>query len=172
MTLKQKNKAMPPKSQADKEIRSKTIQQIRKIVKATNGQAGAPIRVLQQVQGIVGYLPPEVLKTVSKEMGIPLSELYGITSFYSFFSMVPKGKYVIQVCLGTSCYVKGAERLIKTLKRDFNLESGGITPDGKFSLETVRCLGCCGLSPVIAIGENVHRKVKPSQMKDILSSYR
>jgi NADP-reducing hydrogenase subunit HndA len=172
MTLKQKNKATPPKSQADKEISSKTIQQIRKIVKATNGQAGAPIRVLQQVQGIVGYLPPEVLKTVSKEMGIPLSELYGITSFYSFFSMVPKGKYVIQVCLGTSCYVKGAERLIKTLKRDFNLESGGITPDGKFSLETVRCLGCCGLSPVIAIGENVHRKVKPSQMKDILSSYR
>jgi NADH:ubiquinone oxidoreductase subunit E len=105
-------------------------------------------------------------------MNIPLSELYGITSFYSFFSMVPKGKYVIQVCLGTSCYVKGAERLIKTLKRDFNLESGGITPDGKFSLETVRCLGCCGLSPVIAIRENVHRKVKPSHMKDILSSYR
>jgi NADH:ubiquinone oxidoreductase subunit E len=172
VTLKQTNKYTPPKSQAGKEISSKTIQQIRKIVEATNGQAGAPIRVLQQVQGIVGYLPPEVLKTVSKEMNIPLSELYGITSFYSFFSMVPKGKYVIQVCLGTSCYVKGAERLLKTLKRDFNLESGGITPDGKFSLETVRCLGCCGLSPVIAIRENVHRKVKPSQMKDILSSYR
>jgi NADH:ubiquinone oxidoreductase subunit E len=172
VTLKQTNKYTPPKSQAGKEISSKTIQQIRKIVEATNGQAGAPIRVLQQVQGIVGYLPPEVLKTVSEEMNIPLSELYGITSFYSFFSMVPKGKYVIQVCLGTSCYVKGAERLLKTLKRDFNLESGGITPDGKFSLETVRCLGCCGLSPVIAIRENVHRKVKPSQMKDILSSYR
>jgi NADP-reducing hydrogenase subunit HndA len=170
--LKQTNKSTLPKSQAGKEISSKTLQQIRKIVEATNGQAGAPIRVLQQVQGILGYLPPEVLKTVSKEMRIPLSELYGITSFYSFFSMVPKGKYVIQVCLGTSCYVKGAERLIKTLKRDFNLESGGITPDGKFSLETVRCLGCCGLSPVIAIGENVHRKVKPSHLKDILSSYR
>jgi len=170
--LKQTNKATPPKSQVGKKISSKTLQQIRKIVEATNGQAGAPIRVLQQVQGIVGYLPPEVLKTVSKEMSIPLSELYGITSFYSFFSMVPKGKYVIQVCLGTSCYVKGAERLIKTLKRDFNLESGGITPDGKLSLETVRCLGCCGLSPVIAIRENVHRKVKPSQLKDILSSCR
>jgi NADH:ubiquinone oxidoreductase subunit E len=172
VTLKQTNKATPPKSQVGKKISSKTLQQIRKIVEATNGQAGAPIRVLQQVQGIVGYLPLEVLKTVSKEMSIPLSELYGITSFYSFFSMVPKGKYVIQVCLGTSCYVKGAERLIKTLKRDFNLESGGITPDGKFSLETVRCLGCCGLSPVIAIRENVHRKVKPSQLKDILSSCR
>jgi len=170
--LKQINKSTLPKSRASKEISHKTLQQIRKIIEATNGQAGAPIRVLQQVQGVIGYLPPEVLKTVSKEMNIPLSELYGITSFYSFFSMVPKGKYVIQVCLGTSCYVKGAERLIKTLKREFNLESGGITPDGKFSLETVRCLGCCGLSPVIAIRENVHRKVKPSQMKDILSSYR
>ena len=170
--MKQKSKVTLSKSRAGKEINSKTLQQIRKIIEATNGQAGAPIRVLQQVQGIVGYLPPEVLKTVSKEMNIPLSELYGITSFYSFFSMVPKGKYVIQVCLGTSCYVKGAERLIKTLKRDFNLESGRITPDGKFSLETVRCLGCCGLSPVIAIRENVHRKVKPSHMKDILSSYR
>ena len=154
------------------EISSKTIQQIRKIIEATDGRAGAPIRVLQQVQGLVGYLPPEVLKTVSKEMGIPLSELYGITSFYSFFSMVPKGKYVLQVCLGTSCYVKGAERIIKSLKKDYSLESGGITSDGKFSLETVRCLGCCGLSPVMAIKENVYRKVKPSQIKDILTSYK
>jgi NADH:ubiquinone oxidoreductase subunit E len=86
--------------------------------------------------------------------------------------MVPKGKYVLQVCLGTSCYVKGAERIIKTLKKDFSLESGGITSDGKFSLETVRCLGCCGLSPVMAIRENVYRKVKPSQIKDIMTSYK
>jgi NADH:ubiquinone oxidoreductase subunit E len=172
VTLKQAKKATSTKSKVGKEIGSKTLQQIRKIVETTNGQAGAPIRVLQQVQGLVGYLPPEVLKTISREMKIPLSELYGITSFYSFFSMVPKGKYVIQVCLGTSCYVKGAERLIKTLKHDFNLESGGITSDGKFSLETVRCLGCCGLSPVMAIRENIHRKVKPSQLKEILSSYR
>src|SRR4030042_316506 len=172
VTLKQKSKVTLSKSRAGKEINSKTLQQIRKIIEATNGQAGAPIRVLQQVQGIVGYLPPEVLRTVSKEMNIPLSELYGITSFYSFFSMVPKGKYVLQVCLGTSCYVKGAERLIKTLKKDYSLEPGGITSDGKFSMETVRCLGCCGLSPVMAIKENVYRKVKPSQIKDIMTSYK
>ena len=170
--MKQTKKATSTKAKTGKEIGSKTLQQIRKIIETTNGQAGAPIRVLQQVQGLIGHLPPEVLKIISKEMRIPLSELYGITSFYSFFSMVPKGKYVIQVCLGTSCYVKGAERLIKTLKHDFNLESGEITSDGKFSLETVRCLGCCGLSPVMAIRENVHRKVKPSQLKEILSSYR
>lgn len=170
--MKQAEKAKPKKAKISKELSSKTLQQIRKIVEATDCRAGAPIRVLQQVQGLVGYLPPEVLRTVSKEMGIPLSELYGITSFYSFFSMVPKGKYVLQVCLGTSCYVKGAERIIKTLKKDFSLESGGITSDGKFSLETVRCLGCCGLSPVMAIRENVYRKVKPSQIKDIMTSYK
>ena len=170
--MKQAEKVKPKKAKTSKEISSKTLQQIRKIVEATDGRAGAPIRVLQQVQGLVGYLPPEVLRAVSKEMGIPLSELYGITSFYSFFSLVPKGKYVLQVCLGTSCYVKGAERIIKTLKKDFSLESGGITSDGKFSLETVRCLGCCGLSPVMAVKENVYRKVKPSQIKDIMTSYK
>jgi len=172
VTLKQAEKVKPKKAKTSKEISSKTLQQIRKIVEVTDGRAGAPIRVLQQVQGLVGYLPPEVLRAVSKEMGIPLSELYGITSFYSFFSLVPKGKYVLQVCLGTSCYVKGAERIIKTLKKDFSLESGGITSDGKFSLETVRCLGCCGLSPVMAVKENVYRKVKPSQIKDIMTSYK
>jgi len=168
--LKQAGKATATKT--GKELSSKTLRQIRKIVEETDGKAGAPIRVLQEVQQLVGYLPPDVLKTISKEMRIPLSELYGITSFYSFFSMVPKGKYVIQVCLGTSCYVKGGQRILDALNKDFGLESGGTTPDGKFSLETVRCIGCCGLSPVLAIKEDVHRKVKPSQLKDILSVYR
>ncbi len=159
-------------TKTNKVIDSKTLQQIRKIIEDTDGQAGAPIRVLQQVQGIIGYLPPNVLETISIEMKIPLSELYGITSFYSFFTMVPKGKYVIQVCLGTSCYVKGGQKLLDTMNKDFGLESGGTTPDGKFSLQTVRCIGCCGLSPVIAIKEDVHGRVKPSQLKEVLSSYR
>nr|MBC8276052.1 NAD(P)H-dependent oxidoreductase subunit E [Chloroflexota bacterium] len=143
-----------------------------RIISDTGGQSGAPIRVLQQAQGLVGYLPPPVLKTISRDLKMPLSEVYGIVSFYSFFTMVPKGKYVIQVCMGTSCYVKGGQRILDSLKKVFGLEPEGITPDGKFSLETVRCLGCCGLSPVMAIGDDVHRKVKPSQLKDILSSYR
>jgi NADH:ubiquinone oxidoreductase subunit E len=170
--LKQATKSIPTKAKASQEVSTKTLQQIKRIVEDMDGRAGASIRVLQQVQGLVGYLPPQALKAVSNEMGIPLSELYGITSFYSFFSLVPKGKYVIQVCLGTSCYVKGAERLIKTLKKDYSLDSGGITSDGKFSMETVRCLGCCGLSPVMAIKEKVYGKVKPSQIKDILTSYK
>jgi NADH:ubiquinone oxidoreductase subunit E len=170
--LKQTRKATSTKIKTSKEIDSKTLQQIKKVIEATDGQAGAPIRVLQKVQGLVGYLPPEILEVISIEMRIPLSELYGITSFYSFFSMVPKGKYVIQVCLGTSCYVKGGQKILDTLHKDFGLESGGTTPDGKFSLQTVRCIGCCGLSPVLAVKEDVHRKVKPSQLKDIMSSYR
>ncbi|HEX7363657.1 MAG TPA: NAD(P)H-dependent oxidoreductase subunit E [Dehalococcoidia bacterium] len=170
--MKQATKSIPTKAKASQEVSTKTLQQIKRIVEDMDGRAGASIRVLQQVQGLVGYLPPQALKAVSNEMGIPLSELYGITSFYSFFSLVPKGKYVIQVCLGTSCYVKGAERLIKTLKKDYSLDSGGITSDGKFSMETVRCLGCCGLSPVMAIKEKVYGKVKPSQIKNILTSYK
>lgn len=169
--MKQAKKGKPAKVKADDKLASSTIQQIKKIVAATDGRAGAPIRVLQQVQGLVGYLPSEALRVVASEMQIPLSELYGITSFYSFFSLVPKGKHVLQVCLGTACYVKGAEKLIKTLKRDFGLEPRDITPDGKFSLDTVRCLGACGLSPVMAIGHDIHRKVKPSKLKEILNSY-
>lgn len=169
--MKKTERAISTKSKPEKQLNSNTLRQIKKIIAATDGRAGAPIRVLQQVQGLIGYLPPAALRAVSSEMGIPLSELYGITSFYSFFSLVPKGKHVLQVCLGTACYVKGAEKLIKTLKRDFGLEPRGITPDGKFSLDTVRCLGACGLSPVMAIGHDIHRKVKPSQLKEILNSY-
>jgi NADH:ubiquinone oxidoreductase subunit E len=161
----------PVQGQASKNVDSKTSRQIKRIIEATNGQAGAPIRVLQRVQGLIGYLPLEALEIVSRQMRIPLSELYGITSFYSFFSMVPKGKYVIQVCLGTSCYVKGGQKIIDSLNKEFGLESGSTTPDGKFSLQTVRCLGCCGLSPVLAVNENIHRKVKPSKLQEILSSY-
>lgn len=144
---------------------------IQRIIDNTGGQSGVLIRVLQQAQGLIGYLPPPVLKTISRDLKIPLSEVYGIVSFYSFFSMMPKGKHVIQVCMGTSCYVKGGERILSGLKKDFGLEPGGITPDGKFSLETVRCLGCCGLSPVTAIGTDVHRRVRPVDLKNILSSY-
>lgn len=145
--------------------------QIQRVIDDTGGQSGALIRVLQQAQGLIGYLPPPVLKTISRDLKVPLSEVYGIVSFYHFFTMVPKGKHVIQICMGTSCYVKGGEKLLAALRKDLVLEPDGITPDRRFSLETVRCLGCCGLSPVMAIGDDVHRKVKPSEVKDILNSY-
>ena len=148
------------------------FREIQGVIDDTQGQAGALIRVLQQAQGLIGYLPEPVIKTISRDLKIPISEVYGIISFYHFFSTVPKGKYIIQVCMGTSCYVKGGQRILDALRKEWGLEPEGITPDGRFSLETVRCLGCCGLSPVMAVGEDIHRKVKSNQVKDILNSYR
>jgi NADH:ubiquinone oxidoreductase subunit E len=150
----------------------RVFKEIQDIISDTEGKSGAVIRVLQQAQGLFGYLPAPVIKTISRDLKIPLSEVYGIISFYHFFSTVPKGKYVIQVCMGTSCYVKGGQRILDALKKDWGLEPGGITADSRFSLETVRCLGCCGLSPVMAIGGDVHRKVKSSQINHILDVYR
>jgi len=165
-------KAVPHPKETGIGYAGRIFGEIQNVIDETGGQSGALIRVLQQAQGLIGYLPPPVLKTISRDLKIPLSVVYGVVSFYHFFTMVPRGKYVIQVCLGTSCYVKGGKKLLSYLKRDFGLEPGGITPDGKFSLETVRCLGCCGLSPVIAVGEDVYRKVKSADLKDILSSYK
>jgi NADH:ubiquinone oxidoreductase subunit E len=145
---------------------------IKDIIEANRNLKGALIRILQSAQGLYGYLPPQVMTIISEEMKVPLSEVSGIVSFYSFFSTVPKGDHVIQVCLGTSCYVKGGQRIIEALKKDYGLEPGGITSDNKISLETVRCLGCCGLSPVVAVGEDIHRRVKPGKIKEILSSYK
>jgi len=145
---------------------------IKDIIEANRNLKGALIRILQSAQGLYGYLPPQVMTIISEEMKVPLSEVSGIVSFYSFFSTVPKGDHVIQVCLGTSCYVKGGQRILETLKKDYGLKPGGITADNKFSLETVRCLGCCGLSPVVAVGEDIHRRVKPGNIKNILSSYK
>jgi NADH:ubiquinone oxidoreductase subunit E len=150
----------------------RVFREIQDIISDTEGKSGAVIRVLQQAQGLFGYLPAPVIKTISRDLKIPLSEVYGIISFYHFFSTVPKGKYVIQVCMGTSCYVKGGQRILDALKKEWGLEPGGITADSRFSLETVRCLGCCGLSPVMAIGGDVHRKVKSSQINHILDVYR
>jgi len=147
------------------------FKEIQEVIDRTRGQAGAIIPVLQHAQRLIGYLPAPVIKTISRDLKISLSEVYGIISFYHFFSTVPKGKYVIQVCMGTSCYVKGGQRLLDAFKKGWGLEPGMTTADGKFSLETVRCLGCCGLSPVMAIGSDVHRKVKASELRDILTSY-
>jgi NADH:ubiquinone oxidoreductase subunit E len=166
------HKQVLPNDKSGGVINEDTREQIKQIIKATSSEAGALIRILQKVQGLIGYLPPEALRIVSVEMKVPLSEIYGVASFYSFFSMVPKGKHVAHVCLGTACYVKGGEKILAAFAKDAKIEPGGITEDGNFSLETVRCLGCCGLSPVMSIGEDVYRRVKPSEVKNIIASYK
>ena len=162
------------RSAADESIvisAGKVFREIQEIMKNNKDKAGGLIRILEQVQELFGYLPAPIIRSLSRDLKVPVSEIYGIVSFYSCFSLVPKGKYVIQVCMGTSCYVKGGKKILDALKRDWGLEPDGITEDGRFSLDTVRCLGCCGLSPVISVSGEVHRKVKPGQMGDIMNSY-
>jgi len=149
----------------------KIFRDIQEIIDNTKDKSGALIRVLQQAQEMFGYLPTPIIKTISRDLKVPISEVYGIISFYGFFSLVPKGKFIIQVCMGTSCYVKGGQKLLDVLRKDWGLEPGGITDDGRFSLETIRCLGACGLSPVVSVGGDIHGKVKISKLGDTLELY-
>ena len=152
-------------------IAGRIFGQIQTTIGETRGQTGALIPVLQQAQGLIGYLPLPVLRSIARDMRVSLSEVYGIASFYSFFTMVPRGKYVVSVCMGTSCYVRGGERVLNILQKELGIDPGETTSDGLFSLEIVRCLGCCGLSPVVAIEDNLYRRVTPTKMKEILSIY-
>lgn len=132
---------------------------------------GSLIPVLQEAQELVGYLPPSVQRHIARGLNLPVSEVHGVVSFYSFFTMKPKGKHNIRVCLGTACYVKGAEEIVKKLKDHLHIDIGGITADRKFSLETVRCLGACGLAPVVVIDKDTHGSVNPVKATEILKDY-
>jgi NADP-reducing hydrogenase subunit HndA len=154
------------------EQKLKLFTALQTIIKENRDTVGAPIRIMQMTQRLCGYLPRQVLEIISKELNISLSQLYSILSFYHYFTTVPKGKYVIQVCKGTACYVKGGQKILSILKKNFDLEPGGITQDGKFSLEIVRCLGACGMAPSIAINEDLHGRVKASDLNEILAAYR
>lgn len=130
---------------------------------------GELIRVLHQAQGIFGYLPKEVQVYVAKKLDVPVSKVYGVVSFYSYFTMKPKGKYDISVCMGTACYVRGADAVLEELKKKLNMEVGDTTEDGKFSLRTLRCVGACGLAPVVMIGEKVYGRVTPDMVDGIIA---
>ncbi len=144
---------------------------VKDICKRYNNEAGEVINVLHKVQGEFGYLSAEVQELVAEELHIPVSRVYGIVSFYSFFTMTPKGRYPISVCLGTACYVRGAEKVIDELKRQLAIQVGGTTPDGKFSLNCLRCVGACGLAPVMMIGDKVYGRVTADKVAGILAEY-
>ena len=144
---------------------------IKDVCKSFGNKPGEVINVLHKVQGEFGYLPAEVQELVAKELGIPVSRVYGIVSFYSFFTMTPKGEHPISVCLGTACYVRGAEKVLDELKRQLGIGVGEVTPDGKFSLNCLRCVGACGLAPVIEVGEKVYGRLTPDRVKDVLAEY-
>ena len=129
------------------------------------------IQVLLDIQNELYYLPKDVLENVSKHLNVPLSRSYHLATFYKAFSLKPKGKFPIAVCTGTACHVQGAVKIMEQIERELNVKEGETTPDKKFSLESVRCLGCCGLAPVVTIGKNLHGKVPPSKVPKILKQY-
>ena len=145
---------------------------IKEVCKSYGNKPGEVINVLHKVQGEYGYLPAEVQELVAKELGIPVSRVYGIVSFYSFFTMTPKGEHPISVCLGTACYVRGAEKVLDELKRQLGINVREVTPDGKFSLTCLRCVGACGLAPVIEVGDKVYGRMTPDRVKDVLAEYK
>lgn len=131
-------------------------------------QAGELINILHKAQHLFGYLPAEVQQIVAKQLKIPVSKVYGVVTFYSFFTMTPKGEHPISVCMGTACYVRGAEKVLDEFKRLLKINVGETTPDGKFSLSSLRCVGACGLAPVVLIGEKVYGRVVPGDVEKIL----
>lgn len=141
------------------------------IIAKYKNKPGSLIPVLHETQELIGYLPPVVLRHIAKGLKLPISIVHGVVSFYSFFTMKPKGKYNIRVCLGTACYVKGAEEIVKKISEGLKAGVGEITADKKFSLETVRCLGACGLAPVVVINKDTHGAVNPVKVMDLLSEY-
>jgi NADH:ubiquinone oxidoreductase subunit E len=135
------------------------------------GKPGALIPVLQMAQGIYGYLPEPVLKTIALSLGKSYSEVAGVVGFYAFFSTQPRGKHVIRVCLGTACYVRGGKQVLEAMRKELGVEVGETTKDGMFSLEVARCFGACGLAPAVSIDEEVYKRVRPAKIREILARY-
>ncbi len=154
-----------------KEFTKDQVGKLNKIISKFKDKPGSLIPVLEEAQVTLEYLPMSVQKKIARELNLPLSRVYGVVTFYSFFTMKPRGKHTVRVCLGTACYVRGGKAIAESLSREFGIEEGETTPDRMFTYETVRCLGACGLGPVIVIDENVHGRVKPAKIKEILSQY-
>jgi NADP-reducing hydrogenase subunit HndA len=134
-------------------------------------QRGALMPALQRAQHIYGYLPIEVQKMVSEGLSVPLEEVYGVATFYSQFALNPKGKYKVSACLGTACYVKGAGDIFDKLSEKLGIGNGECTADGKFSLEACRCIGACGLAPVLTVNEDVYGRLTLNEVEDIIKKY-
>ncbi|MDI3534080.1 MAG: NADP-reducing hydrogenase subunit HndA [Thermosediminibacterales bacterium] len=155
----------------DKRLNEK-FKRLDEVIEKYKGKEGVLITVLHEAQDIFGYLPLDVQKHVADGLGIPLSEVYGVVTFYSFFSLTPRGKYQISVCLGTACYVKGAAKILDKIKEELNVEVGGVTQDELFSLQATRCVGACGLAPVVIINDDVYGRMVPERVPEILKKYK
>jgi NADH-quinone oxidoreductase subunit E/NADP-reducing hydrogenase subunit HndA len=153
------------------ELRQQDIDKIKEIAASFGNREQELINVLHKCQEHFGYLPAEVQEVVAEELKSPVAKVYGVVSFYSFFTMTPKGKHPISICLGTACYVRGAEKVLDEFKKELSIEVGQTTGDGKFSLSSLRCVGACGLAPVVLVGEKTYGRVAPDDVKNILKEY-
>ena len=145
-------------------------EQFEKILENNKNVKGSLMPILQQTQEVYGYLPYEIMNKIAVFLEKPIEEVYGVATFYTQFRLSPQGKYRISLCLGTVCYIKGAGEILTEIKNLIGIENGECTPDGKFSLDTTRCLGCCGLAPVMAINDEIYGNVKVKDIKKILDS--
>jgi len=162
------------KSEDTELLQEFTKDQVKKldgIILKYKGKPGGLIPVLEEAQVALEYIPLSVQKRIATGLNMPLSRVYGVVTFYSFFTMTPRGKHTVRVCLGTACYVRGGKAIAETLEKQFGIKEGETTADRMFTLESVRCLGACGLGPVIVVDEDVHGRIKPAKVKDVLSQY-
>ena len=153
-------------------LRREAVNQIKEICGRYKNEPSPLMLILADVQNEYGYLPLEVQEVISEETGIPVSEIYGVVTFYSFFSLQPKGKYVIGVCIGTACYVKGGQNVLDKFSDLLNIKVGQTSKDGLFTLDGLRCIGACGIAPAISINGKVYPKVKLSDVQGIIDEYR
>ncbi len=145
--------------------------EVEEICEKFHNDPGELISILHETQSKLGYLPEPVQRIIARKLSIAPQKVYGVVTFYSFFTMTPKGRIPISVCLGTACYVRGADKLLEEFKRVLGIDVGETTPDGKFSLDCLRCVGACGLAPVATIGDKVYGRLNPSDIKKIVAEY-
>ena len=153
------------------ELRKDQIEKIHSFCDEFNNDHGELINVLHRTQSEFGYLPAEVQEVIADKMGMAVAKVYGVVTFYSFFTMTPQGEFPIAICTGTACYVRGAETVLAEFKKQLEIEVGETSPDGKFSLSCLRCVGACGLAPVVMVGDKTYGRVAPDDVAEIIKEY-
>jgi len=152
-------------------LKQESFNQLDEFIIGLPEKEGALISVLHKAQEIFGYLPKEIQEFVAERLDLPLAKIYGVVSFYSFFTMTPKGKYPISVCMGTACFVRGADKVLKELENKLGIKAGETTLDGLYSIDALRCVGACGLAPVVMVGEEVFGKDEARDIDGLLAKY-
>ncbi|MBP6126258.1 MAG: NAD(P)H-dependent oxidoreductase subunit E [Leptotrichiaceae bacterium] len=152
-------------------LKEQGFRELEEFIDKLETKEGSLIAVLHKAQNIFGYLPKEVQEFIAEHLDESLAHVYGVVSFYSYFTMVPKGEHPISVCMGTACYVRGADKVLEEFQNRLKIKSGETTLDGKFSIDALRCVGACGIAPVVLVGEKVYKKVEPKDVAKIISEY-